>query len=129
MVSTIEDLWVESIHCSFNESGIFVTRFTEEMYFSMKHSRLMNNYLKENTNKPLPNLVIACPGVASDPEILSKAAKKEAHRYISARAIVCDTLSHRILGNFFIKIQKPPVPTKMFSTEEQALLWLEQFID
>lgn len=46
---------------------------------------------------------------------------------ISARAIVIKILGQRILANFFIRFQKPMIPTKIFNNYEDALNWLYTF--
>jgi len=39
-------------------------------------------------------------------------------------AVLIKSLSTRLIVNFFIKVNKPIVPTKMFKSEEEALIWL-----
>lgn len=35
---------------------------------------------------------------------------------------------NRMIGNFYLKVSKPTIPTLLFSTEEAAITWLKQFI-
>ncbi len=42
--------------------------------------------------------------------------------------IIGSTIS-RVLGNFYLGINKPTVPTKLFDKEEAALAWLKQFVN
>lgn len=42
-----------------------------------------------------------------------------------ATAFVINNLSQRLLGKFYLKINKPNTPTKMFSTLKEALIWIE----
>ncbi|GAB4251870.1 MAG: hypothetical protein Kow0079_06140 [Vicingaceae bacterium] len=44
-----------------------------------------------------------------------------------ALAIISSSLSTKIIGNFYMKFDKPNVPTKMFNNEKDALLWLSSF--
>jgi hypothetical protein len=39
-------------------------------------------------------------------------------------AILVNSLAYRILANFFIRFDKPPVPTKMFNSRKEAIDWL-----
>lgn len=39
-------------------------------------------------------------------------------------AILVNSLVYRMLANFFIKIDKPPVPTRMFNSRKDAIDWL-----
>jgi len=33
-----------------------------------------------------------------------------------------------VIGNFFIGINKPPLPTRLFDDEPAAVAWLQQFV-
>lgn len=46
-----------------------------------------------------------------------------------AMAIVVKSMAHRLLANFFINVNKPPTPTKVFNDKEKALEWLNQFTE
>lgn len=55
-------------------------------------------------------------------------ATKEVSEISSALAILAGTsLATAIVGNFFIKFNKPFVPTKMFKEENSAIEWLNTF--
>ena len=65
-----------------------------------------------------------------------KSVTKEARRYLStdvgikgivAGALIIDSTVSKIIGNFFLSIDKPPVPTRLFTNKEDALNWLQQF--
>ena len=45
----------------------------------------------------------------------------------TASAMIANTFVEKLIANFFIKFQTLPIPTRMFSTEEKALKWLEKF--
>ncbi|MGE0560760.1 MAG: hypothetical protein AB7O47_03005 [Flavobacteriales bacterium] len=49
-------------------------------------------------------------------------------KYSSAEAYVFNSLPHRIIGNFYLKFNKPSVPTKFFNTKEEAEVWLKTFL-
>ena len=42
-----------------------------------------------------------------------------------ATAFIITSLANMLVGNFFIKVNKPYTPTKIFSSEENALSWLK----
>jgi len=56
-----------------------------------------------------------------------KAASPAMTDHNIALAILSDSLPTRILGNFYMKFNKPNVPTKMFDSEAEALEWLNTF--
>jgi hypothetical protein len=53
---------------------------------------------------------------------------KERVPAVNAIAMVVKSPVSRIIGNFFLGLNKPVVPTQMFGTESKAMLWLDQFI-
>jgi hypothetical protein len=45
---------------------------------------------------------------------------------VIAFAIIIDSPLSRIIGNFFMGLNKPRVPARLFSNEEEAIEWLKQ---
>lgn len=46
-----------------------------------------------------------------------------------AIAFYIKSLANKLAGNFFINVNKPFTPTKIFSTKESALAWLNEEIE
>ena len=51
----------------------------------------------------------------------------EALHNVPAGAFLINSLVSRLAGNIFIRIDKPIVPTKLFTDEKKALKWLKKF--
>ena len=72
--------------------------------------------------------VLFIPG--SDSTISEDARKISAsaahNQYAIAKAILVSAMHQRIIGNFFIRFNRPPVPTAVFDDEKEALAWLEK---
>jgi len=47
---------------------------------------------------------------------------------VVAFALLIDSPLSRIIGNFFMGLNKPRVPAKLFTNETNALEWLTQFL-
>lgn len=45
-----------------------------------------------------------------------------------ASAFVITSTANKLVGNFYINVNRPSVPTKIFSSEEKALEWLGTFL-
>jgi hypothetical protein len=45
-----------------------------------------------------------------------------------ATALIVDSPVGRIIGNFFIGMNKPGIPVKIFDSEDKAIQWLRGFI-
>lgn len=66
-----------------------------------------------------------------------KGSTKEARDFLSsekgsdgviAGAILVDSIVENMLATFFIYLNKPGIPTKIFKDESKAIEWLEQFV-
>jgi hypothetical protein len=44
-----------------------------------------------------------------------------------AHAVIVNSLSTRMLANFFVKVDKPVSPTKVFNEFEPAIKWLKEY--
>jgi hypothetical protein len=63
---------------------------------------------------------------ATDPGVREYYAGPEATAMVCSIAMVIDSTAGRLLGNFFLALQAPNVPTRMFAEEAAALDWLER---
>lgn len=52
---------------------------------------------------------------------------KEAAKYTLVDGFVIRALAQKILANFYMRFQKPVVPTKIFRTKEEAVEWAEKY--
>jgi hypothetical protein len=52
-------------------------------------------------------------------------ASEEGSKYSVAEAFVVKSLSQRLIANFYVKVNKPPIPSKVFNSEKEAIKWLE----
>ena len=48
--------------------------------------------------------------------------------YTIADAFVLNSFALKLIGNFYLKIDKPIVPTKMFTNTDYAVQWLKTFL-
>jgi hypothetical protein len=67
-----------------------------------------------------------------------KSMSYEARHHFSVRgrdtntcafAIIIGSTISRVLGNFYLGINKPTVPTRLFDNEDAAIDWLQQFLN
>lgn len=75
----------------------------------------------------LPLLINADEYTLPSAEARKFIAQKDSNPYAKAEAYVVKDLSQKIVGNFYLKVDKPARPTKIFSNEQEALEWLKQF--
>lgn len=60
------------------------------------------------------------------PEARKKASAPEFFLNAVCKTIVANTFFHKVIGNFFINLSRPPVPMKLFSNEVSALNWVKE---
>ena len=54
-------------------------------------------------------------------------AGKETANAVSAMAVLMGSPVSRTLGNFFMRLNKPISPTRLFTSETEAIKWLKGF--
>ena len=55
-------------------------------------------------------------------------ASDEAAARASAAAIVVGTPVSKVLGNFYLGLSNPRLPSRLFTSEDEALIWLKGFV-
>ncbi len=74
-----------------------------------------------------PFVFSALEGVVVTKEARDNAILIEEESPISAAAVIADNLAYRLIANFYLKINKPKCPYKVFHKMDEAVLWLKQF--
>ncbi len=78
--------------------------------------------------KKYPVLSVAKGYINIDKEARKYSAREEGNRFTLADAFVLQSLALMIIGNFYLKIDKPIRPTRMFSNTDNAVKWLQTFL-
>ena len=55
-------------------------------------------------------------------------SSEETSKYLSAAALLVGNPVSRIIGNFYLGINKTAMPVKMFTSSKEAIAWLKSFI-
>lgn len=55
-------------------------------------------------------------------------ASKEFAEFTMAKALLVDNIGHRLVGNFYLTINKPFMKTKVFTDKTAAIEWLKSEI-
>jgi hypothetical protein len=73
----------------------------------------------------LPMLLDIRASRGLDREARQYYVRPEAAGQLTAVAMLIDSQIGRILGNFFMTVNKPPFPLRLFTAEADALVWLK----
>ena len=53
-------------------------------------------------------------------------ASKEFQRNTLAKALLVNNIGHRLIGNFYLSVNRPAIKTQLFTDRELAIMWLRQ---
>lgn len=77
--------------------------------------------------KKLPVLIVMESFSMPTEEARLFLAKKNSSPNAVAEAYVIHSMAQKIIGNFYLKVNKPHRPTKLFNDKVEALEWLKDF--
>jgi hypothetical protein len=75
---------------------------------------------------PLPLLMDIREGRSITREARAYLAGEEAQAVVQAGALLVSSGVSSVIGNFFIRLARPRVPTRLFTDEGEAIAWLRQ---
>ena len=61
-------------------------------------------------------------------DVMKYLAKNDNMPYSKVSAYITNSISQKLLGNFYLKINKPERPTRFFSNKKDAIDWLKQYL-
>lgn len=90
---------------------------------------VITNRLNFTNHLDVPILINDSGLTSIDKDARAYLSSDEGVRGLKAGALVTNSIFGRHLANFFIKISviKPKIPTRLFSTEAEAIEWLKQY--
>lgn len=100
---------------------MFKENITLDVPLQMKLLKL-NSEICEGKKHPF--LFSALPGVTITKEARENATKIEHLSPASSSAVVANSLPYRIIANFYLKVNRPKNPYRVFGNEEDAVKWL-----
>jgi len=110
------------------ENGIIHHIYKPNLIITIDIARQMVNHRLELTNGITHPVFIDVRNlVAIKADARKHLAGPKAVKYVSAGAIYLDNYLHYLAGNVFLKIDKPAIPSRLFTDKEKAFLWLESF--
>ena len=110
------------------EDGIIEVQCGDDVNYQISHFKEMND-LSAELCEYKPQLILFKVGnyTTISNEAREYGATAEATKYSIAEAYVIRSLPQKIVANFYIRVDKPNVPTKFFNNEYEAVEWLNEF--
>ncbi len=106
--------------------GIVRFDLTRDTVIDMEKSIEMFEICKKlYPNSAYKSLKIVKHKMKLEPDVMDFLASDARKGLISFEAVVVESTTLKMLGNFYLKIKKPVIKTKIFDNENQALVWLK----
>jgi hypothetical protein len=109
------------------EDGILIARYLTKK-IDLKTAKSIVSARKEfSKNKLYPGLADASKVTSVTREAREYLSSAEAIEGLLAGAILSDSSFNAFIANFFIKVTRPRIPARIFTDENKAIEWLQQF--
>jgi hypothetical protein len=107
------------------DNGIVVVRLDDELYFNKENAVIFMEAVKKAAHGKIINMLLITGAYTSaDNDSRSFFALPAHKQYIGRCAAVINSMSQRMVGNFFLRINKPIIETHLFSDPMKAWNWL-----
>lgn len=111
-------------------NNIVEIRFDMGFEAEIDDARLIVERISEFCIDKQPVLLLA---IYAEDNVFSKEARQYVasavvNKIVKAEALVINSLALRIMGNFYLKVNKPARPSKLFNDRTIALEWLIKWI-
>ncbi len=125
MNKTSKNIKLEHSELSITKNGNILIQVTENVEIDIQQIEEINQgKIVLANNKPYKILFVA-PNLGNiTMEAIRFSASEKVYKNAIAKAVVAQSLSSRLISSFFISVIKPPAPTKLFKTIEEAEEWL-----
>ncbi len=125
----VKEIVLPHSHLILRSDGIVQINYPEYFDFTIKESIESVDAIGKLTNGILhPILKIPGKYTSVDHDTRDHVAKGDGARFSISEAFIIESLAHKILASFYIKIYKPQKPTRFFSDVKSAEKWLKIFI-
>lgn len=109
--------------------GIVQLNTADDAYFTIREAREFTDALRTITGG-VPHPVLKVPGKHANVDKDSRTfmATEEALQYSIAEAVIIRNMAQRIIGNFYLRFDRPKKPVRLFDSMTEAEAWLKNFI-
>lgn len=129
-IKIIDEIDTPVFKVKLRDDGIVVFEANEKEEMTEEDIVAANNAAGKLTNGlPAANLVVFEKFIQTTPEARAYAACEESNRYTIADAFVVKSDALKIVGNFYLRFNKPVRPTKIFTDEFLAVEWLYSILN
>jgi hypothetical protein len=111
------------------QEGILIAYYKPGLHITLEVAKEIVQSRKEFTEgKSYPALVNSTGVVSIERAAREYFSSPEGTAGIKAAALIVNSPFSSFLGNFFLRVNKPGMPAKVFTREQSALNWLQQYL-
>jgi hypothetical protein len=127
-VEIIKSKDIGSCVLSLRKDDIMMILMKEHVTLNLKDAENMVSAFGEmGDGRKFLLLFIAGTDTSVNTEARYYASSPEANRFTIASAFVVKSIAQKLLGNAYVTFNKPITPTRIFTSEQDALDWLYTF--
>lgn len=110
------------------DNGILFSENVGGNFIDLEEAKTISKVFKELAPDPLPLIVeLGAPkGQSKEARDFFSSDPNHVETYTAVALLVSSPIS-KILANFYLGLNKPPKPTKLFTSRESAISWCEQY--
>ncbi|HET6227768.1 MAG TPA: hypothetical protein VFF27_15905 [Bacteroidia bacterium] len=109
-------------------NGVMFVEYKPGLIMTLETAKFMvNERLRLSDGTSYPVLLDVRNLVSTERAAMKYYKTKEVTRYITSAALLTGNALTSLAGNIFLTLEKPLIPTKLFTDEKKALEWLEKY--
>jgi hypothetical protein len=124
-ITVVKEIEIPEAFIRLRSDSILHVHYKRNTTLDVELQVRMRNIFNEMTGGLKSNFIFsAAEGFALTKEARENSTILDSNSPISAYAVIANNLAYRIIANFYLKVNKPTVPYKLFQTIEEAVKWL-----
>lgn len=113
---------------SLHEEGFYDLFIKDNVEIFIDDMERIKAAQKELSGNRIPILIDGGKYSTTNIDVMRYIAKNENMPYSKVSAYIAKSTSQKLLGNFYMKMNKPERPTRFFSTRADAIEWIRQYL-
>jgi hypothetical protein len=109
-------------------NGIIFIEYKPRLVMNVDIAKqIVSDRIKVSNGVSRPMLLDIRNLVSTDRVTMKYYKTQEVVKYVSSAAIITGSALGSLAGNIFLTLERPLIPTKLFTDESKALEWLEKY--
>jgi hypothetical protein len=114
----------ENITMMLYKNGIMNVIFKDNRLITIKDIEEVNHWVGSLGNRQYLNLMEGGYNTDIDSIVREFSASDKENKYTIADAMVISTSAHKLITDFYVKVNRPYKPTRVFTDRNEAIDWL-----